>query len=364
MWQASGGSFSHIQMNDMDIYGDSTIGPTDWFYVSTTYGNTRMKGQVENLNIKDNNVPGDATVTTGDFNIPAYQSQMYGSLKVWAEYHFLGIAWVSVPGYYPYTENLADHNAPPPTSDMSGSVSGSHSSPTITTSQQTQQTIDLADMSDGLVTSGSMVVDFDSTITANTVGTPTLLLHADAGSDTGVYGTYANATLSASGSYDPQADTITSYAWDLDGDGNYDDESGVSASVTAAEMAALGLGYGDHIVGLKILADDGYWATDEVMLTYLPSLLGDADSDGDIDADDLATWGANYTGTGGTGKLWMNGDFDGDGDVDSDDLATWGANYTGPGGAAMMADMMASVPEPATMSLLVLGGIALIRRRK
>ncbi|MCK5114167.1 MAG: PEP-CTERM sorting domain-containing protein [Phycisphaerae bacterium] len=148
-------------------------------------------------------------------------------------------------------------------------------------------------------------------------------------------------------------------------------------SVSVAELEAKALTFPDEAVGGKvwevatrldgIIRGGSYGAdvSDSTELLIVADYAGDADNDGDVDADDLATWGANYTGSSvGGAKGWANGDFDGDGDVDADDLATWGANYTGSGGAPMMADMMASVPEPMTMSLLAIGGIALIRRRR
>jgi len=84
---------------------------------------------------------------------------------------------------------------------------------------------------------------------------------------------------------------------------------------------------------------------------------GDNDGDGDIDDADLGVAFANYTGPGGVldNKTAMQGDTDGDGDVDDADLGTAFAGYTGPIGAA-------SVPEPAGLVLLVIGGVLLRTR--
>jgi hypothetical protein len=81
---------------------------------------------------------------------------------------------------------------------------------------------------------------------------------------------------------------------------------------------------------------------------------GDATKDGHVNVDDLGVLASNYD---GTGKVWTQADFTADGAVNVDDLGVLASNYdwVGPG---------ASIPEPATLSLLGLGALALIRRKR
>ncbi len=79
-----------------------------------------------------------------------------------------------------------------------------------------------------------------------------------------------------------------------------------------------------------------------------PATPGDCDLDGDVDLDDFACLKQNFQ----SGMTWTEADFDLDGDVDLDDFATLKRNF----GAA-------AVPEPATLALLSLGGVAVLRRR-
>ena len=79
----------------------------------------------------------------------------------------------------------------------------------------------------------------------------------------------------------------------------------------------------------------------------------DFDEDGDVDADDLATWQGAY----GSGT---EGDSDADDDSDGADFLAWQEGYTGVGGIAT------AVPEPTSICLLAFGGMAALglRRRR
>ena len=88
-------------------------------------------------------------------------------------------------------------------------------------------------------------------------------------------------------------------------------------------------------------------------VTYL---LGDANIDGLVSADDYASVQANFgnTGTAGGGLL---GDANHDGLVSADDYASVQANFGNTSGG------MSAIPEPATLGLLAIGLIAVLRRR-
>ncbi len=100
---------------------------------------------------------------------------------------------------------------------------------------------------------------------------------------------------------------------------------------------------------------------------------GDADSDGDVDFDDLGILLGNYD-LGGF-EAFTAGDSDGDGDVDFDDLGLLLGNYGfgvgAPGSldaaavnAIQSAGLGAAIPEPSSMALLAPGALLLARRRR
>ncbi|MCD6365320.1 MAG: trypsin-like serine protease [Planctomycetes bacterium] len=111
--------------------------------------------------------------------------------------------------------------------------------------------------------------------------------------------------------------------------------------------------YGD-ICGATRISNYLGWIAGYTHYILASDVRGDCDRDGDVDATDLATLGINWSPS-GTDKTWTQGDFSGDGNVDATDLADLGLNWS-PSGYAM--------PEPGTLALLALGGIAILRRRQ
>jgi hypothetical protein len=96
-----------------------------------------------------------------------------------------------------------------------------------------------------------------------------------------------NLTLDASASYDPDeacGDSIVSYEWDLDNDGQFDDAVGVQPTVSWSNLQSLGVaGLGQHVIGLRVTDQFGLIGTDTsrfVIFTNQPTAainIDDAD---------------------------------------------------------------------------------------
>jgi T5SS/PEP-CTERM-associated repeat protein len=132
-----------------------------------------------------------------------------------------------------------------------------------------------------------------------------------------------------------------------------------SRTGTFASVQGVALGSNQ---GLAVTYDDTAG-----LVNVTAAFLGDANLDGEVSLLDLDVLGQNY----GDEGTWAQGDFNGDGEVSLIDLDILGQNYglgSGPSaGQLSRADMFAyigqPVPEPSSLALLCLGGLALARRR-
>ena len=111
-------------------------------------------------------------------------------------------------------------------------------------------------------------------------------------------------------------------------------------------------GYGT-ISGVKLFGNQTLGFYDSVLLEIVevPVLPGDTDGDGDVDGDDAAILASFWQQTGLAGGA-SEGDFNGDGAANDIDATIMAANWTGPSAA--------SVPEPSTLILLIVGALALL----
>jgi hypothetical protein len=137
---------------------------------------------------------------------------------------------------------------------------------------------------------------------------------------------------------------------DIDGDGDVDadDIDMLFTMVGGTDMT------GDLDGDLDVDQDDvDFWVGNVPIGENTGTVYGDFNLDGAVDAGDLALLGGSFGLAGPFG--WANGDATGDGVVDAGDLALLGGNF---------GTIVHPVPEPVTMSLLAIGGAALLRRRK
>ncbi len=173
-------------------------------------------------------------------------------------------------------------------------------------------------------------------------------------------------------------DDLDLYLYEADADGNIVG-SAVAASISGWDpdnptATATGLDSVEHLY-LTLPSDGRYllrvnWTqelfdfvgdvnTEDYALSWSVDALtpGDANGDGAVDGIDLAVWQENYDPLGLNQNTFAMGDWNFDNHVDGVDLALWQQNYNPLGSTE-------TIPEPATLLLVGLGGVLLARRRR
>jgi hypothetical protein len=135
-----------------------------------------------------------------------------------------------------------------------------------------------------------------------------------------------------------------------------DGVNGQILSSTAQANDQFAVGYADGSLDTGTTAAPG-----EVLIQY--ALVGDANLDGGVNITDLLTLLNNY---GDTGEDWSQGDFNYDGSVNITDLLAMLNNYgqSAPTITSTFTQGTIAIPEPATLSLFMLGGAALLPRSR
>jgi len=140
---------------------------------------------------------------------------------------------------------------------------------------------------------------------------------------------------------------------------------GITSSAAALHPITNGVGYTQNdmlFAPYQVFSGEPVdLSTVLVKFTY----AGDVNLDGAVDDNDVSIIGLFYDNGGTSSHYWNQGDIFGyDGRIDDNDVSIIGLTYGLGIGAPLGGGPVGAVPEPATLALLALGGLAAAMRRK
>jgi hypothetical protein len=140
--------------------------------------------------------------------------------------------------------------------------------------------------------------------------------------------------------------------------------SSSAQSANALEPEARSVGYAENAtLPLGLMQSFRGQMVDDTSVLLAFTITGDANLDGVVNDDDVTIVGATYA-PGVSQARWDLGDFDYNGFVDDDDVTLLGAFYNPPGDLVGAVVVTAAVPEPSTLTIVVIGLAILVGKRR
>jgi len=137
---------------------------------------------------------------------------------------------------------------------------------------------------------------------------------------------------------------------------------------TDASQLSLGVDAAFYQLGFNL---NGNWDLNETVTLYIDNLrfdlvAPDLDGDSDVDQDDWAIFMANHKGDLSAltpEQQFLAGDLDGDGDNDFEDFVLFEKGFDTLSSIGAFAAMVAAVPEPSSIALVLLGASLLLSQK-